>query len=126
MRVLILQIISGTLGLWLAIRFVSGVELAGEIQYLFFAGLILGLLNSFLKPVLKFITLPLRLLTFGLFGLVINMALILAVDIILGDKLEIRGVMPLLWTTLIIWGLSFLIFFLFPKAQRSAYKSPSI
>lgn len=125
MRVLILQIISGTLGLWIAIRFVPGVELTEEIKYLFFAGLILGLLNSFLKPVLKFITLPVRLLTFGLFGLVINMALIWTVDLIFLE-LTIVGIMPLLWTTFIIWGLSFFVFFLFPKTRSSACRPPSL
>ncbi len=39
--------------------------------------LILGLLNAFLKPILVILTLPINLLTLGLFTLVINAALIM-------------------------------------------------
>lgn len=38
-------------------------------------GLVLGLINAFIKPVVKLLTLPLTCLTFGLFALVVNMAL---------------------------------------------------
>lgn len=117
MRGLILQIISGILGLWLAIRFVSGVKLEGEIQILFFAGFILGVLNFFLKPVLKLITLPLWLLTFGIFSFIINMGIIWLVDIIF-PKLIIEGVVPLFWTTLWILGISILVSIFSPKFQK--------
>lgn len=122
MRELILQIISGILGLWLAIQFVSEVEFVGDIKYLFLAGLILGLLNFFLKPILNFVTLPLRLLTFGLFSLIINMLIIWAVDLIFFE-LTIPLIMPLFWATLIIWGLGFIISILFPKPKRSFLRS---
>lgn len=122
MRELILQIVAGILGLWLA-QFVSEVEFVGEIKYLFFAGSILGLLNFFLKPILNFITLPLRLLTFGLFGLIINMLIIWLVDRIFFE-LTVPLIMPLFWTALIIWGLGFIISILFPK-PRKAFLGPS-
>jgi len=121
MRELILQIIAGILGLWLAVQFVFGVEFTGEIKYLFLAGVILGLLNFFLKPILNFITLPLRLLTFGLLGLVINILIIWLVDIIFSE-LKIVGIIALFWTTLIIWGLGFIISILFPKPKKSFLK----
>ena len=41
--------------------------------------IVLGLLNAFVKPILKIFTLPLNMMTFGLFGVVINAALLLAV-----------------------------------------------
>lgn len=121
MRELILQIIAGILGLWLATQFVSGTEFIGETKYLIWAGLILGLLNFFLKPILNFITLPLRLLTFGLFGLIVNMLIIWVVDRLF-TELTIPLIVPLLWTTLIIWGLSFVISILFPRPKKSFLK----
>lgn len=121
MRGLILQIVSGILGLWLAIQFISEVEFVGEIKYLLLAGSILGLLNFFLKPILNFITIPLRLLTFGLFSLIINMLILWTVDLIFFE-LTIPMVMPLLWTTLIIWGLGFVVSILFPKPKKSFLK----
>jgi putative membrane protein len=43
------------------------------------ASLVLGVLNAFVKPILKLLTLPINLVTFGLFGIVINAVLLLAV-----------------------------------------------
>lgn len=102
---LIVQIGTGILGLWLATEFVSGVEFIGPFKSLLIAGTILGLINFFIKPVLKLITLPLRILTLGLFSLVINMGMIWIADILF-PELIIKGLTPLFWTTIIIWALS--------------------
>src|SRR3989344_2838518 len=102
MRGLIVKIFSGILGLWLAASFVPGVEFTGTWQILILAGALLGLANFFIKRILKIITLPLRILTLGLFGLIINIAMVWAIDIFF-TELVIVGLMPLLWTTLIIW-----------------------
>jgi len=116
---LFLQIASGTLGLWLADKYVVGVAFVGpffvmpksleEIGLIFdtlvFAGTLWGLLNFFVKPVLKVITFPLRLLTLNFFSLVIAMGLVWLVDII-SPNLIIQDIAPLFWTTLILWALS--------------------
>ena len=116
MLTLIWNIIAGFLGLWLAVKFIPGVEFIGEIKYLIFAGAALGLINFFIEPILKVITLPLRILTFGLFGLVINMLLIWGVDILF-PELIIAGIIPLFWTTLLIWGVSFFLGLYKPKRK---------
>lgn len=104
---LALQIIIAILGIFLAARFVPGVEFSGAIKPLLMAGLILGLANFFLKPILKAITLPLRIITLGLCTLVINLVLVwIVVDIMFPQDLEIIGLIPLLWTTAIIWVLN--------------------
>ncbi len=54
---------------------VSGIAVAGWYPALI-AALVFGLLNLVVKPILKLITLPINLLTLGLFGLVINGALL--------------------------------------------------
>ena len=108
MWTLFLQIVAGILGIWLAQKYVSGVEFIGNWQTLVLAGAILGLLNFFIKPILKVITLPLRILTFGLFGLVINMLMVWLVDVIF-PELIIPGLIPLFWTSLIVWGISFIL-----------------
>ena len=107
MKNLFIKIFSGILGLWLAINFVPGVEFIGTWQILILAGAMLGLANFFIKPILKTITLPLRILTLGLFGLLINVIIVWAVDIFF-TELVIVGLVPLLWTTLIVWGLGLL------------------
>lgn len=113
---LLAQIAAGILGFWLADRYVSGVEFTGEIKTLLIAGCVLGLINFFIKPVLKLITLPLRILTFGLFSLVINVLIVWAVNAIFSE-LSISGIQPLLWTTLIIWVLSLFLGMLKPRKK---------
>ena len=122
MNSLILQIIAGILGIFLATKFVPGVslqilpgqsslfgiEFTASWQILLLIGFALGLINFFIKPVLKMITLPLRILTFGLFSLVINVGIIWTVDILF-PELVISGIIPLFWTTVIIWGVSLLL-----------------
>ena len=117
MKELLLQAIIGILGLWLAIKIIPEVEFTGNIKYLILAGLAIGILNFFLKPALKFITLPLRLLTFGIFGVIIDMLIIWLADVIF-PELDIVGILPLLWTSIIIWGLSLVIFFFLPKTRN--------
>ncbi len=108
MRNFLVKIVSGTLGLWLAVNFVPGVDFTGSLKSLAIAGVLLGLVNFFVKPVLKIVTLPLRMLTLGLFEIVINMAMVWAIDIFYSE-LVIVGFMPLFWTTLIVWGLSIIL-----------------
>jgi len=119
---LILQIIAGILGLWLATQFIPGVtlevfpgqsaflgiEFAEKWQVFLLVGSTLGLVNFFIKPVLKVITLPLRILTFGIFGLVINMMVVWIVDVVF-PELTILGLLSLFLTTIIIWGISFIL-----------------
>ncbi len=118
---LISQILAAVLGLWLAVLFVPevgiellpdssffGIGLTSVWQIFLFLGIVLGLLNFFIKPVLDLITLPLRIITLGLFSLAINMAMIWVVDVIF-KELSAPLIWPLLWTTFIIWGLSTLL-----------------
>lgn len=104
----ILKIASGILGLWIAIEFINGVSFYGTWQDLLIIGLVMGVLNVFIKPILKLVTLPLRMLTLGLFSLVINVGIVWAVDIFF-PELIITGIVPLLWTTLIVWAIGFLL-----------------
>lgn len=104
---ILFHIISGILGLYLAARFVPGVEFMGSYKMLLLIGGILGLINFFIKPILKAISLPIRILTLGLFSLIINMAMVWLVEILFPRDLEIKGLVPLFWTTVIIWLLNF-------------------
>lgn len=122
MERLIWQIIAGILGIFLAVKFVPGVslgiipgessffgvELTQEWQILILVGAILGLINFFIKPILDKITLPLKILTLGVFSLIINMAIIWFVDIFFRE-LQISGLLALFFSTIIIWGISFLL-----------------
>ena len=67
-----------TLSLWVADDLFEGMTLQTP-QALFVAGLLLGIVNTFLKPLLIVLTLPLSVVTLGLFVLVINALMLLLV-----------------------------------------------
>lgn len=121
---LFLQIISGILGIWLAAKIVPQVQFIGSFLNLVTAGAILGLLNFFVRPILKSVALPLRIITFNLFNLIINMFIIWLVDIIFLE-LIIKGLVPLFFTTIIIWVISFFLTKWLPS-PRSLSPSPKI
>jgi len=77
------------IGLGLTTFIVPGIK-TKTVTTLLIAALVLGLINSFIRPVLWFLTAPLSVLTFGLFALVINALMImLAAAIVPG--FEVRG-----------------------------------
>ena len=55
------------------------IDYGGEIVNLVVVAVILGVLNAFVKPILGLLSLPINLMTFGLFGFVINAVVLLAV-----------------------------------------------
>ena len=61
----------------LAINLVPGAEFNGEIWKLVLVAAVIGLVNAYLRPIVKLLALPLSLLTFGLVGLIINTAMVL-------------------------------------------------
>lgn len=122
MKRLIFQIVAGSLGIWLSVCFISGVEI--EIipdysgffgiefdavwQIIILIGTAVGIINLFLKPILKFITTPIRILTFGIGSIILNMFLVWIVDVLFLE-LDIKGLIPLFWTTIFIWASSLVI-----------------
>lgn len=59
------------LGLWVVTRIVPGVRVCST-GGLLWSAFVLGLVNAFIRPILWLLTLPLTVLTFGLFALVVN------------------------------------------------------
>ncbi len=99
---LIGQLIAGTLALYLAQLLIGSVTFEGPFVLLVLAGSILGFINYFLAPLLGLITLPLRLLTFGVFGFILKVLFVWGVDILF-PELTIPGILPLIYTTVIVW-----------------------
>jgi putative membrane protein len=67
----LLRAIVASAGLWLAAQWLTGLNFADNLN-LVMAALLLGLVNAFIRPVIVLLTLPLTVLTIGLFLLVIN------------------------------------------------------
>ncbi len=112
MKKLIIHFVIGFITLYLASKFIPGVQVLGDfkasLKILIFAGIVLGTANYFIKPLINIVTLPLRLLTFGVFGIIINMLMVWLTDILF-PKLIIVGFWPLFWTGLLIWLLNIFV-----------------
>ena len=63
--------------LYAAVWLVPGIEFRGDWTGVLWLALISGLLNALVRPVLKFLTCPLIILTLGLFTIVINTVMLL-------------------------------------------------
>jgi len=70
-----LRLLVVALGLWLASALVPGIEVQG-LWTLLGAALLLGIVNAVVRPLLVILTLPITLLTLGLFLLVVNAAML--------------------------------------------------
>lgn len=75
MRGFVLRVVIVAAGLWVASAIVPGIEIADGWS-LFWAALLLGLVNAIVRPVVIILTLPLTILTLGLFLLIINAAML--------------------------------------------------
>lgn len=93
--------------LWLADRVFSGLRFA-DARSLWISALLLGLANAIVRPVLVVLTLPLTLVTFGLFLLVIN-ALVLMLVARLVRGFTIAGFGTAFWASLFIAFVSLVV-----------------
>ena len=71
MKGFVFRLLITALGLWAAATIVPGVTIHG-VGSLIVAALLLGLVNAVIRPIILILTLPLTLLTLGLFILVVN------------------------------------------------------
>ena len=94
---LIARLLINAFALWCAARYVNGIHYSGSWQGLVGLALVFGFVNTIIKPVLKLLSFPIRLLTLGLFTLVLN-ALMLLLTAWLAVRFDIaftvRGFVP--------------------------------
>ena len=79
---------------------VPGIEVDNFISAMF-VGIIIALINTFIKPLLQLITLPINILTLGLFSLVIN-ALMLMLAGWIAPGFEVEGFLSALFGSLLL------------------------
>ena len=95
------------LALWVASAIFRGISFSNK-QSLFIAALLLGFANAIVRPVLIILTLPITLLTFGLFLLVINALVIMLVAAIV-PGFRISGFWTAFFASIFIAIFSFFI-----------------
>ncbi|MBI2187656.1 MAG: phage holin family protein [Acidobacteria bacterium] len=109
---ILIRLLINAAALWAATRLVPGISFTGDWRLLFVVALVFGVLNASVRPVLWFMTLPLLLVTLGLFTFVLN-ALMLwltgAVSDALGLGFHVDGFGTAFLGALVVSIVSFLL-----------------
>lgn len=126
MRFVLRVLISGV-ALWLAEILLSGMEIigatttGGRIGIILLVALVFGLVNAIVKPIVKVISIPLYILTLGLFTLVVN-ALMLMLTAWITEQtdwgLRIDGFGTAVIGALIVSIVSFVLSLLIPESRE--------
>jgi putative membrane protein len=83
---IVIRIVINAVALALAIKLVPNVAFTGDWPQLIGLAIVFGIVNGLIRPVVKLLSLPLTIVTFGLIGFVINTAMVMLAAW-LGDKL---------------------------------------
>ena len=94
------------IGLWVASVWVRGVGIDSP-STLILAGLLLGIVNSIVRPIAIVLTLPMTILTLGLFLLVINAGMVALVAWML-PGMHVAGFWAAFWTSVLVSLVSFI------------------
>ena len=100
MNGIILRTLIFMLGLFLASYFLPGVEITGTGTFIL-AAILLGLVNGFVRPVAFVLTLPLTIVTLGLFLFVLNAAMFGLVAAML-DNFAVAGFWSAIFGSIIV------------------------
>lgn len=97
-------------GIAISAALIPSVEIDGGVLSLLGVALLFGLVNALIGPLLRLISLPLTMVTLGLFGLVVNGAL-LAITAGLTDALDVGGVLATILAAIVISAATALLLF---------------
>jgi putative membrane protein len=95
----------------------TGISVGGSAGTLILAAAVYGLLATFVKPLLKLLTLPLAILTLGIAWFFVAMFILWLTDVIVSG-LHIDGFWDLAGGTVVVWAVGVVAdFWLFPKKR---------
>ena len=120
----ILQILVNAAALWVAVQITEMDWTGAEAWQFLLVAVIFSLVNTFIRPILRIITLPITAVTLGLFLIVINAFMLLLTGWI-SDQLElgfmVNGFVPALLGAIVIsivsWVLSLIVGAITPGAD---------
>lgn len=119
MQNLIIRLFVNAVALWVAATVVAGIELVGEFWPILLVAAVFGIVNALIRPVMLLLSLPLLILTLGLFTLVVN-ALMLMLTAWLVPQLTVAGFWPAVLGGLLISVVSFFFSIFLPDRDRRA------
>jgi uncharacterized membrane protein YvlD (DUF360 family) len=121
MKKILSQIVSAILGLWISTIFISGVvvkvypesnffgyTITAQWQMFLILGIIFGLLNYFIKPLLRKLMLPLEIITGWILGILLSCGFLWFLDKIF-DEFYVPWFLPIIYTTLIVYIINLIL-----------------
>lgn len=112
-----------SLSLWVASHIFSGLKFEST-SALIVSALLLGFANAVVKPLLIVLTLPLTLLTFGLFVLVINALMILLVSALV-KGFKVSGFWTAFFASIFVSILSIALGSIVPSSPETTIQMPT-
>lgn len=99
--------------------YISGNDIWDKFRIAFLAGLLLGLFNLLIRPIVRLLSLPINILTLGLFNIIINAGMLWIVDLII-KGLEVEGFWAYVLSSLVISIISIIVSkIIFFREERS-------
>lgn len=114
---LIFPFFSNLVALAAAVYFVRGFEITPTLRSFVIVAAIFTVINVFVRPIIKLILSPLIILTLGLGIIAVNAAILYLLDFFSTD-INISGLVPLIYATLIISVANFIIHFSAKKLYK--------
>jgi putative membrane protein len=122
---LLMRIVVTAVALWVATRLVTGITFTGNWIGLAGVALVFGVLNSFVRPVLTFLSFPLLIVTLGLFTFVLNAVMLLLTSWLsasLGIGFHVAGFWAAFWGAIVVGIVSFLLSIFLPDTKREVIR----
>ncbi len=98
----VLRALISAIGLWIATRWVSGIQI-DDAGTLVLAGALLGIVNAIVRPIAILLTLPITIVSLGFFLLVVNAGMVALVAALLPGFHIFGGFWSAFGTALIVW-----------------------
>ena len=109
---LLVRLLVNAAALWVATRIVTGVTYTGTLLPFLGVALVFGVVNALISPILKFVTFPLIIVTFGIFALVVNGLMLWLTSSLsgtLGLGFHVSGFGAAFWGALVVSIVSMLL-----------------
>jgi putative membrane protein len=110
---IIIKILITAVAAFVAAYFLPGVEIA-DIKTTIIVAIVLALLNTFLKPILVWLTIPITIITLGLFLLIINAIIVKLADYFI-NGFTVQGWLSAILFSLIVSVVSYVLGLIFDR-----------